>query len=87
MPLHLGQRIAPPRFVAFAAVAVAAGCWALPAFGWRIGVPLAFDIAATIFLLSCLPLLGASAERMRQAALRNDANRGLLLMLSAAIDF
>ncbi|KQM76824.1 hypothetical protein ASE70_08680 [Sphingomonas sp. Leaf22] len=85
MSLNLGQRIAPPRFVAFTAVAVAAGCWALPAFGWRIGVPLAFDIAAIVFLLSCIPLLGATADRMRQAALRNDANRGLLLVLSAAI--
>ncbi|KQM17143.1 hypothetical protein ASE73_09120 [Sphingomonas sp. Leaf24] len=85
MSLNLGQRIAPPRFVAFTAVAVAAGCWALPAFGWRIGVPLAFDIAAVVFLLSCIPLLGATADRMRQAALRNDANRGLLLVLSAGI--
>lgn len=85
MPLNLGQRIAPPRFVAFAVVAVAAGCWALPAFGWRIGVPLAFDIGATVFLLSCLPLLDASADRMRQSARDNDANRGLLLLLSAAI--
>ncbi len=85
MSLNLGQRIAPPRFVAFTAVAVAAGCWALPAFGWQIGVPLAFDIAAIVFLLSCIPLLGATADRMRQAALRNDANRGLLLVLSAAI--
>ena len=85
MPLNLGQRLAPARFFAFAAVALAAGCWALPAFGWRIGVPLAFDIAAVVFLLSCVPLLGASADRMRQAARRNDANRPLLLILSAAI--
>jgi uncharacterized membrane protein len=32
-----------------------------------------------------VPLLGASADRMRQAARRNDANRPLLLILSAAI--
>lgn len=48
-------------------------------------MPLAFDIGAVVFLLSCVPLLVASAERMRQAALRNDANRPLLLILSAGI--
>ena len=85
MSLHIGQRLAPARFVAFAAVAVAAGCWSVPALGWRIGIPLAFDIGAVVFLLSCVSLLEASAERMRQAAIRNDANRTLLLILSAAI--
>ena len=85
MPLHLGQRLAPARFVAFVAVTLAAGCWSVPALGWRIGGPLAFDIGAVVFLLSCISLLGASADRMRQAAVRNDANRPLLLVLSAAI--
>jgi uncharacterized membrane protein len=85
MTLDLGQRIAPPRFVAFGIVALAAGMWAVPAVGWRIGVPLAFDAGAAVFLLSCVPLLGASAEAMRQAAIRNDANRSLLLAVSAAL--
>ncbi|MEH3038588.1 MAG: DUF1345 domain-containing protein [Sphingomonas paucimobilis] len=85
MPLHIGQRLAPARFVAFAVVSLAAGCWSVPTFGWRIGGPLAFDIGAVVFLLSCVSLLGASADRMRAAAARNDANRPQLLMLSAAI--
>ena len=85
MPLHLGQRLAPARFLAFAIVTLLAGCWAVPVFGWQIGGPLAFDIGAVVFLLSCVPLLGASADRIRLAAARNDANRPLLLALSAAI--
>ncbi len=85
MSLDLGQRVAPPRFVAFAITAALAALWAVPAFGWRIGVPLAFDAGAALFLLSSVPLLGASADAMRQAAARNDANRALLLLLSAGL--
>ncbi len=85
MPFNLGQRIAPPRFIAFALVAGAVALWSVPAMGWRSGVPLAFDAGAVVFLLSCIPLLGASTAAMRAAALRNDANRTLLLLLSAGI--
>jgi len=85
MSLNLGRRIAPPRFVAFVLVALAAAAWSVPALGWRLGVPLAFDAGAAVFLLSCLPLLGASAAKMRAAAIRNDANRPALLLLSAAL--
>ncbi len=85
MSLDLGQRVAPPRFIAFALVAGAVGLWSGPAMGWRSGVPLAFDAGAVVFLLSCIPLLGASTDAMRAAALRNDANRTSLLLLSAAI--
>ncbi|WP_082467018.1 MULTISPECIES: DUF1345 domain-containing protein [unclassified Sphingomonas] len=85
MSLDLGQRIAPPRFLAFALVAGATGAWSVPALGWRSGVPLAFDAGAVVFLLSCVSLLGASADAMRAAALRNDANRALLLLLSGGI--
>ncbi|KQM36093.1 DUF1345 domain-containing protein [Sphingomonas sp. Leaf10] len=85
MSLNLGQRIAPPRFIAFALVAGAVGAWSIPAFGWHSGIPLAFDAGAVVFLLSCIPLLGASTDAMRAAAIRNDANRTLLLLLCAAI--
>ncbi|MGN5373677.1 DUF1345 domain-containing protein [Sphingomonas hankookensis] len=83
--MTLGQRLAPPRFVAFAIVALGAGLWSIPALGWRVGIALAFDIGAVVFLLSCVPLLGATADTMRRAAVRNDANRTSLLILSAAI--
>lgn len=85
MSLDLGQRIAPVRFIAFAMVASLVGVWSIPMFGWRSGIPLAFDAGAVVFLLSCIPLLGASTDAMRAAAIRNDANRPLLLLLSAAI--
>lgn len=85
MDLALGNRIAPPRFVAFGLVAAIGALWSVPAFGWRIGVPLAFDAGALVFLLSCVPLLGQTAAAMRRAAIRNDANRALLLLMSAAL--
>ncbi len=85
MSLDLGQRIAPPRFIAFALVAGAVALWGIPALGWCSGIPLAFDAGAVVFLLSCVPLLGASTDAMRAAALRNDANRTLLLLLSGVI--
>ncbi len=85
MSLHLGQRIAPPRFVAFALVALLTALWSVSTLGWRVGVPLAFDAGAAVFLLSCVPLLGANAQAMRAAAVRNDANRAALLLLCAAL--
>ena len=81
MSLNLGQRIAPPRFIAFALVAIAAGLWSIPTLGWRSGVPLAFDAGAVVFLLSCLPLLGASADAMRAA---EELAAGALLPLASA---
>ncbi len=83
--LRLGARLAPPRFVAFALIAAAGAAWAIPALGWRLGVPVAFDVAAAVFLISCVPLLGADTERMRRTARANDANRTLLLIVSAAL--
>ncbi len=82
---RLGQRVAPPRFVAFALVFAVTAMWCVPSFGWRIGVPMAFDAAAAVFLLSCVRLFGATVDTIRQAAIRNDANRTALLVVSAAL--
>lgn len=72
-------RIIPPRFLMFVVlliVAVPAG-WLL----WRPveGILIGFDIAASVFLTSCLPLLNDKPGQMREAARKNDANRLLLL--------
>jgi uncharacterized membrane protein len=83
--LHLGKRIAPPRFVGFMLL-LAAGVPALhPWLGWRHGTMVAFDVAAAIFLLSLWPLLSAAAQDMRRQAERNDANRVLLLAITGAV--
>jgi uncharacterized membrane protein len=84
-PRGMGNRIAPPRFIAFIVagiVVVAAGVHFLD---WRMGAMLGFDVAAIIFLASCVTLLNNRVDSMRDAARRNDANRAILLMISVAV--
>lgn len=82
----VGNRWAPLRFIAFllaAFVLIPAAAWWL--HGMR-GVLVGFDVAATIFLGSCVPLLGEhDPKAIRRAAARNDANRTLLLVISVAV--
>ncbi len=81
--MHLGHRLAPPRFIAFVAIFNVGLLAAVPPEGYGRGAMIAFDIAATIFLCSLIPLFAnASAESMRAAAQRNDANRAFLLLLT-----
>lgn len=86
-PVRIGNRLAPARFIAFVLLfALAAG-----ALWWWNGdgpgaTMIGFDIAALAFLASCLPLLrDASAGKMRRHARENDANRALLLAITAAV--
>lgn len=82
----IGNRIAPARFIAFVLMAIAAIPLAANALGWQRGMMAGFDIAAAIFLLSCVPLLrGSDPHGIRAAAARNDANRALLLGLTLAV--
>lgn len=82
----IGNRIAPPRFLAFALIALAAVPVAIAWYGWALGIMIGFDLAAFAFLAVCLPLLGdVGADAMRTAATRNDANRAGLLGLSAIV--
>jgi uncharacterized membrane protein len=81
----IGNLIAPPRFILFV-LALAGGCYlAIPELGLRYGTMAAFDAAALLFFLICLPLLRHESDRMRIAACRNDANRVLLLLLTVAV--
>ena len=81
--MHLGHRLAPPRFIAFVAIFVVGLFVTIPAQGYGRGAMIAFDIAAAIFLLSIMPLFArGTAEQMRAAAQRNDANRAFLLLLT-----
>jgi uncharacterized membrane protein len=81
----LGNRIAPPRFVAFLLVAIAGIAAGIPLLGWRLGTMLGFDLGALVFLASCVSLLDNEPASMRVAAKRNDANRAGLLGLTAVV--
>ncbi|MCW3836614.1 DUF1345 domain-containing protein [Sphingomonas canadensis] len=81
----IGNLIAPPRFLLFAAAFAGLGYWLYPQFGLRMGLMLAFDGAAALFLIACLPLLRHESERMRISACRNDANRATLLLITGAV--
>ena len=81
----IGNRIAPPRFLLFAAILIAGCIAAIPVLGARFGVMAAFDVAALGFLLACLPLLRQQSHHMRAAARQNDANRVALLIITITI--
>jgi uncharacterized membrane protein len=78
----IGNRLAPPRFITFF-VLLFAGVGTGSAFLPRPqAVMIGFDLAAAIFLLSCIPLFRHEAAAMRRAAAENDANRLVLLILT-----
>lgn len=82
----LGRQIAPPRFLIFAGVLIAAGgAAAALRFDPRTSLLLGFDVAAFIFLCAVTPLLKADADRMRRTAERNDANRAGLLAITVLL--
>lgn len=83
----LGQRVAPPRFVAFVLTLLATGMALLirgfsPAHAFVLG----FDAAAILFLLLAAPLLKSrSPQDLRAHAAANDANRGTMLVLTSLV--
>lgn len=81
----MGNIIAPPRFVIFFALLFSAVPAAMNYLPRAQAVMVGFDIATLVFLLSCLPLFGCETEAMRKAARDNDANRAVLLVLTAVI--
>jgi uncharacterized membrane protein len=84
-PLHLGNRLAPVRFLAFLAVLIVSLPVLQPLLGWRHGAMAGFDVAATLFLASLFRLFQSKAADMRRHAERNDANRALLLAMSVVV--
>jgi uncharacterized membrane protein len=82
----LGHRVAPPRFVLFAAVLVVLSLVAVIAgIKVQIAVLGSFDVATLVFLLSALPLLNDDVATMRSTAAANDANRAGLLALTMLV--
>jgi uncharacterized membrane protein len=86
-PNTIGNRIAPPRFLAFIIVLIVAFPIAAHAFDrWALGAMGAFDAAAVLFLISCVPLLGTREARViREHAQQNDANRHILLAITGIV--
>lgn len=65
----------------FAIASFAAAQWLEPG----LAVMLGFDIAALVFLVSLWPIFDDKTEAMRAHARANDANRGMLLAVTAAV--
>lgn len=96
MASTIGNKVAPAKFVAFMAllaVAAPASAWALHHFAQdplreaaAKGLMLGFDVAASAFLIACLPLLRVGdPATLREHAQANDANRPMLLVITAIV--
>ncbi|MBB3612735.1 DUF1345 domain-containing protein [Rhizobium sp. BK602] len=84
--MTIGNRIAPIRFLVFAAVFLLAGAIAAILHAdWTIALLSGFDIATCVFIVSTFPLLDDSPEEIREAAKRNDANRAGLLAITVLL--
>lgn len=83
--VKIGNRIAPARFVLFFAMLAASVAIANIIAPWWRSVMLGFDFSALVFIASCIPLYNDKPEQMRTAALENDANRAVLLILALAL--
>ena len=83
----IGNRIAPPRFMAFLVALVLGFPIAARAIGgWALGAMAAFDVAAFLFLVLCIPLLRTrEAHVIRTHAQQNDANRRTLLAITGVV--
>ena len=83
----IGNKIAPPRFVAFIALLVVGVPIAHGLLGnWALGAMAGFDVAAIVFLASCATLLGTREARViREHAQSNDANRIGLLVITGIV--
>lgn len=83
----IGNKIAPPRFLAFMGALIVATIGAAEFLhGWALGSMAGFDVAAFVFLTSCVPLLGTSeAAKIREHAAQTDANRISLLVITGIV--
>jgi uncharacterized membrane protein len=81
----IGQVIAPWPFLIFGVVSLTGTAIFCPWFGLARGIMVGFDIGALSFLAASFPLFSYAAIEMRRAALRNDANRGSLLLIATVV--
>lgn len=80
--VSIANRIFPWRFGLFFAVLAAAWGYAIPTLDLSRGLLAGFDIAAALFIASCIPMFTYDAKRLRQVAADADANRVVLLVIS-----
>ena len=83
----IGNSIAPWRFLLFIGLLLGGIPILHPLFHrWALAGMAAFDIAAGLFLLLCLPLLSTrEASAIREHARLNDANRRVLLGVTGIV--
>jgi uncharacterized membrane protein len=79
------NRIAPWRFILFFAFLAAGWAVGIAVFDLVPGLLAGFDIAAATFLVTCIPTFQNEPGRMRELAARSDANRVVLLVISALL--
>lgn len=84
-PRTIGNRLAPPKFIAFFALLFAGIAYGQAHMERALAIMISFDVAAAVFLLMCIPLFRYHADAMRQAARENDANRLTLLVASIVV--
>jgi uncharacterized membrane protein len=86
-PQTIGNKIAPPRFLAFMAILIVGAPVSAQWLGsWSLGAMAGFDVAAFVFLASCISLLGTrEAKIIREHAVANDANRIGLLVVTGIV--
>jgi uncharacterized membrane protein len=86
-PDTIGNKIAPARFLLFMIILlIATPAAALLIHNWWLGIMAGFDIAAVVFLISCVSLLSTREEaEIRRHAAENDANRIGLLVLTGTV--
>ena len=87
-PTGVGTRLAPPRFLIFLVLLVAAAAGLSRVAPLGTAAMLGFDLASAAFLLSLIPLFRIGpghADEIRERAAANDANRVVLLVVTGAV--
>ncbi len=80
------HRVASRRMLRFVIVEAVTTPIAVHVLGWRIGIMTGFDLAALVFILSCLRLLRLSSPKMIRAhACADVENRLALLGISSVV--
>lgn len=76
--------IFPWRYGMFLALLASAAPLAL-LLPWHEAVMAGFDVSAIAFMIAVAPLIKADPDAMRRKAAANDANRGLMLLLTGIV--
>ncbi|MES2120137.1 MAG: DUF1345 domain-containing protein [Pseudomonadota bacterium] len=79
------NKIAPPRFILFVAALIVGTPLAVTLWHPLKGIMGGFDVAGLLFLVSSIPLLNNTPNQMRAHSKENDANRGVLLMVTVTV--